>query len=141
MNNTECPEDFRPNEATIKILIAWGRVKKNPCGNKLIDEEFITREDVRLEFVDYWINKAIPSKRLKKDWQRAFQNGVKLIYWNREISEFEQKRHHRSDFGLNRMASFDEIRKPEPAKKPMKRKLTVVKSPLQIQMESGAVSN
>ena len=88
-------KDFKPDENTVKILIAWGRFEKNPCGDKLIDEEFITREDIRLEFITYWLNDAIPSKAKKKNWQKAFQNGIKIIYWPRELRDFEYNRHKR----------------------------------------------
>lgn len=119
MPKTLCPEDFYPDEGVISLLKIWGEIKKNPCGDKLINEEFITRKDVIAEFIDYWLNRHTGDKK-KKLWQKAYVWHVKNIAWPNELSDFEKNRHRRSDSGSNGFNSFSymtEHERPKPAQK------------------------
>lgn len=93
------PSDFRPTMETVKALMAWGVEQKNPCGDKLIDQEFIERKSIIYEFIDYWLNVAPVKDRKKSNWQTTYRNYIKLIAWPKNLRDFEYNRHRRTEYG------------------------------------------
>jgi hypothetical protein len=116
---TPVPSDFCPTMDTIKILMAWGVEEQNPCGDKLIDQEFIEKRSIILEFIDYWQNTAPPSTRKKANWQTTYRNYIKRIAWPNHLRDFENNRHKRSDggsYGFNHIADITTDKPKTPVK-------------------------
>jgi len=106
MPKTLCPEDFHPSEGTIKALIAWGKENQNPLGDRLIDEAFITKESLIIEFREYWLREAPVKDRKKSNWQTTYRNKVKS-QWKYELNQYEYNRHKRPDSGSNGFKPFE----------------------------------
>lgn len=121
-------KDFSPTPETIEALTAWGKVKKNPKGDKLIDQEFIERPDILAEFVAYWSSEAPEKTRKKANWQTTYRNYVKLIAWPNELREFERNRHIRKEHGTGQVDFFNKS-KPEQPHKPRKYRFIEHKEP------------
>lgn len=96
---TTVPTDFFPTPESIQALIVWGAIDKRPVGDKLIDEEFITRKDIVADFICYWSTERDEKDNKRVNWQSTYRNFIKQRAWPQAIRDFEYSRHKRTDRG------------------------------------------